>query len=125
MTVRAISALLSRVCGALTALDLHDISVTAAKKTAACLVPEESAAGDVHGSHATAGPLVVGQPLYPEVQHRALEGHHVLRVHLHARASSCLLDNEVMRESQVLTVHTRLIQAAHIGNLRLQLYRGA
>ena len=46
------------------------------------LVPEEGGAHDVDGGQAAPGQALPLQRLYPEVQDRALEGHHMLCVNL-------------------------------------------
>ena len=49
------------------------LSQTSARAGSARLVPQESAAGDVHGRNSAPRPLVLSQPVYPEVQDRPLK----------------------------------------------------
>lgn len=56
-------------------------------------MPEEGRASDMDGSKAASAKAVPWQRLYPEVQHCALEGHHMLCVNLHdpsSHISPCL-----------------------------------
>ena len=71
-----------------------------------CLMPQEGAANDMHGGYGAPRPLMPGQPLYPEVQDRPLEGHHVLCIHL-----------QILRDAQAVSIRARTALLATHGSL--------